>query len=496
MKRIFLAGMLSAVLVFLFAGCGSGGRESDNDIAYGRVITTDETSIQVELGNYDKEKGFTGSNREAVYDLPESVFYTDFKKGDLVTLILDGKDATVVMTAEEMAASSDASAETASKTSSYESAEALLVSDGTENVENSKTYVSGEAGKKCVLVKNRGDLILNSSNLTSSSEDSQAVLVTGYRSAILAENININTSGDGSQGFLAVASGEVTAQQVTLRTTGDGSPPLQAGKGSVIDVSEGVLNSAGASSPGIFSAGKISLTDSSAIAEESEGSVIEPGGSFTLKTSRLTAASESGIVFRSGDGSGSGSAAGKFTATGSSMVSGGAAAMFRVEGMRGVVNLINTNLTTASGVLADVAVESGDDESGSSAGTDAADEDGVVSSDAAAKLILSGCHQEFSGEIRCGRRGQVKLVLTEESSFRGAIDRTNTAGYSKIFLSKDSTWEVTADSYVDAVVNKKKDCSNITSQGYTVYYNGDNKANQWLKGRTIQLEGGGKLMPM
>lgn len=43
--------------------------------------------------------------------------------------------------------------------------------------------------------------------------------------------------------------------------------------------------------------------------------------------------------------------------------------------------------------------------------------------------------------------------------------------------------------------NEAEDCSNLYSEGYTIYYDADNEENAWLEGETIELDGGGRLTP-
>ena len=64
----------------------------------------------------------------------------------------------------------------------------------------------------------------------------------------------------------------------------------------------------------------------------------------------------------------------------------------------------------------------------------------------------------------------------------------------------DSRWELTGDSYINILQITKTDYLRknvrkyIRSNGYNVYYNSAN--NEWLEGRTYNLQGGGKLIPL
>ena len=80
------------------------------------------------------------------------------------------------------------------------------------------------------------------------------------------------------------------------------------------------------------------------------------------------------------------------------------------------------------------------------------------------------------------------------SCFKGAIDADHT-GSAILVLEKGSTWYMTDDSYISILNSEQKDCRNIGSTGYTLYYDSEEEENGWLNGRTHDLPGGGKLTP-
>ena len=56
-------------------------------------------------------------------------------------------------------------------------------------------------------------------------------------------------------------------------------------------------------------------------------------------------------------------------------------------------------------------------------------------------------------------------------------------------------WEVTGTSYVTALTDEDTTLANVHSNGYTIYYQADNRDNAWLKGTARDLPGGGRLLP-
>ena len=125
MKRFIMIGCLSWLLVFSLTSCSRSEAKSESNIAYGQVVKTDENTITVESGKYKYGDKFRGSGEEISYNLPENVFFDDFKKGDIVAVLLDGKDAVAVTgvnsTSEETAVKSGSS-----------SIDSLISTDGEE----------------------------------------------------------------------------------------------------------------------------------------------------------------------------------------------------------------------------------------------------------------------------------------------------------------------------------------------------------------------------
>ena len=164
----------------------------------------------------------------------------------------------------------------------------------------------------------------------------------------------------------------------------------------------------------------------------------------------------------------------KFMADGSSIEAVSNKALVQVTGIEGFVKMMDTDLTSANRVLADVRAD--EKKNGG-------------------KLLLYGVNQKYSGDMTCDKSSNVKLVLTEGSSYSGAFDAKGAAAYSKVYLSRNSAWNVTGDSHIDSLRNGDKKCRNIKSNGHTVYYDKNREANDWLGGKTLSLPGGGTLQP-
>lgn len=62
-------------------------------------------------------------------------------------------------------------------------------------------------------------------------------------------------------------------------------------------------------------------------------------------------------------------------------------------------------------------------------------------------------------------------------------------------LTKDSSFTLSDDNYVNSITNEDSSLSNIISNGHNIYYNSDDIANSWLGGKTVKFSDGGELIP-
>jgi hypothetical protein len=106
--------------------------------------------------------------------------------------------------------------------------------------------------------------------------------------------------------------------------------------------------------------------------------------------------------------------------------------------------------------------------------------------------------QTLSGNIVLDENSSVTVTLKNDSKLKGAINTDNKGEEMNLVLDSSSVWDVTADSYLNAIeffVGISGDSiSNIIGNGHTVYYN-KRKSNNALDGKTYNLAKGGKLLP-
>lgn len=442
MKKIIAAVALICMMLTTLSSCHGSSEESENNIAYGRVVKTDENTITVESGSYKYEGEFKGSGREVSYNLPEHVFFDDFKKGDIVAVLLDGKDATAVSNVK------DAEKSTATEASpDMKNIKAVVKADGEELEINDKTYQS-EVNNETVM------------------------MAVDERGRLDVDRTMAGTLGRKSPGMITLGGGLLEGSQVTVTTAGQDSPAVKACDGnSIIEFENSTLETEALRSPCVESAGNVSLSNVTATAQSSSAISLINGGIVNLKGSNVVSFGENAFNIAAGKSQDSGS---KLTIDHSTVESKGNGALIKITGAKTYVKMIGSQLMSDSDTLVDIRK----DKTGNGA-----------------RLLLYGVDQTFEGSILCDRQSKVKVVLTEGSIFTGALNTAGTAAYSKICLSKESVWNLTADSYAGSIVNGDETCANINSNGFNIFYDSSNVANKWLGGRTVELQGGGLLTP-
>lgn len=154
--------------------------------------------------------------------------------------------------------------------------------------------------------------------------------------------------------------------------------------------------------------------------------------------------------------------------------------MFFVTNTDAEIHLTSTKLSFGSGILLNAA---GNDGEWGTAGSNGGN------------VTMTAEDQTLEGDITADSISTVSLTLSN-STLSSAVNGGNSAKSLSLTLDAGSTWNVTGTSYLTAFTNADADCSNIQSNGYTVYYDAGSSANAWLNGATLSLPGGGSLAPM
>ena len=391
--------------------------------------------------------------------------------------------------------------------------------DGTEETASGDTVSSITAEENTILAKNGGSLKLDngtldkagdSSNadqsnfyalnaifavtqgstatisnttLTSDAEGSNAIFATGENASVTVDTVTIHTKGDSSRGLDATYNGTIIATNVDITTEGAHCAPVATDRGEgTMTVDGGTLSASGDGSPCIYSTGNITASNITGTATGSQAAVVEGKNSITLNSCDLTGAGENGIMLYQSTSGDAAEGTASLHASDSVISSTSEGPFFYITNTQAEATLQNTTLNYSSGILVNAA---GNDTNnwgtpGSNGGT----------------FQLTGIKQTFEGDIICDSISTVSVCLTDSSVFKGAVNEENTAKEINLSLDSTSTWEVTKTSYLTTLTNDDTSCSNIISNGNTIYYDSSQEANKWLNNETIFLEDGGSIAPM
>ena len=151
------------------------------------------------------------------------------------------------------------------------------------------------------------------------------------------------------------------------------------------------------------------------------------------------------------------------------------APMFFITNTKSTINLENTTLTYGSNILLSIKCANEWGNSGSNGGN----------------LELNATNQKLSGDIILDSLSSVDINL--KSSTLTSTVNNNKAKEVNISIDKNSKWNVEGNSYINTLKLTNNDLNLIKDNGHNVYY--DKEANEWLDGKTYNLQDGGKLIP-
>jgi hypothetical protein len=393
--------------------------------------------------------------------------------------------------------------------------------NGTTATQTGQMYTSSTTDQSGVYVLNSGNLTLTNCTVTTSGNTSsnENSSFYGLNAGVLATSVSqitltgckITTTGTGANGIFAYGTASITSTGDKYNMTGGGGHAIMCSGGGTITVNNDTAVTSGGSSSNIatdrgggtitinggsytangnnsaaiYSTGTIICTNATLIANGAEALVIEGSNKIVLNncTVKCTYNKWGSLLYQSMSGDASG-VDGYLTMTGGSFTyTGTAGGMF-----------YNTN-STANYTLNGVTLINNCDTLirciKGSWGGDAATSGGVTNF-IAKKQILTGL-------IHVDANSKAYVTLQDTSSLTGAINKANTANTIALTLDASSKWIVTATLYLttlsDASGISSTSITNITGNGFNVYYDATLSANSVLGGKTYSLVNGGVLAP-
>lgn len=381
-------------------------------------------------------------------------------------------------------------------TSSTTDLSAVKVTGGTLTLTNSTVSSSGNTsstdnssfyGLNAVILAyaSSGTAVINSSGNTVTSSGTGANGIFAYGSAsITTSGDKFTMTGDGGHAIMCSGGGTIVVTNDTAVTSGASSSTIATDRGGgTITVTGGSYTANGSRSAAIYSTGTITCTDATLVANGAEALVIEGSNKIVLNncTVKCTYSKWGSLIYQSMSGDASG-VDGYLTMTGGSFTyTGTAGGLFYNTNSTAYITLSGVSITNSCDTLLRCIKGSWGGSSASSGGI----------------THLTAKGQTLSGLIHIDASSTAYVILQESSAFTGAINKSNTASLVTLTMDSNSTWTVTADSYINGLITNPAisgtSVTNITGNGHNVYYT--KSTNSALGGLTYNLVNGGQLIP-
>ncbi len=274
----------------------------------------------------------------------------------------------------------------------------------------------------------------------------------------------ITTSKDNSGGIMTTGGGIMNATNLTINTSGTSSAAIRSDRGGgTVIVSKGTYKTTGKGSPAIYSTADITVKDATLVATASEGVVIEGKNSVTLENVEINDTNntlngqsttyKNIFLYQSMSGDAANGEA-VFTSK-NSIITTNKGDSFYVTNTTATINLENNRIVNndSTGNFLRIQKDSWGN-SGSNGGT----------------VSLNLTNQEANGNIVVDSISKLTMNLSNNSSFKGAINNTN-EGEVSLTIDKSSSITLTSDTYIKSLTNEDSTNSNINLNGYKLYVN-------------------------
>ena len=292
----------------------------------------------------------------------------------------------------------------------------------------------------------------------------------GDGTKVIIKDTTITTTGDGAGGTMTTGGGTTNAYNLMVTTNGQSSAAIRTDRGGgIVYVDGGTYTSNGLGSPAIYSTAEIHVANATLVSNLSEGVCIEGLNSIELTDCDLTANNtkcngnatfmDTIMIYQSMSGD---AATGNstFAMTGGSLTSKNGH-MFHVTNTNADIELNGVKLTNED--AANVLVSVCDD--GWNGGNN--------------KATFNAKAQDLVGAVLVGNNSTLALNLTGGTTFEGyvngnIVNATNQTvstevGTVTVTLDNNSTWTLTADSYVTEFNGT---AANVIANGHTLYVKG------------------------
>ncbi len=451
-KKLWLTIVLGAAVGL--SACGSAG---SSDGKNGSVVSQEKNSENQELER--------GSVSDSAVSSGDSAF---------------GKTASgQAVSGETIKNSTDGghAIEVDGKTESYE--DVKVVKTGNSEGDDADFYGENSA----VFATNGAVLNLTNIQVDSDGAHANAVFSYGKKTTVNISNSQINTSNNCSGGLMTTGGGTMNADNLVIYTKGNSSAAIRSDRGGgTVKVTKGSYTTDGTGSPVIYSTADITVSNATLTSTASQGVVVEGKNSVQLKDVTLTADNnkknsdkskyyQAVMIYQSMSGDAAQGAA-TFGMEGGTLINKNGDIFF-VNNTVATITLKNAQITNkdSKGIFLRAAAAGWGSE-GSNGGN----------------VTVKASKQTIKGDIVVDDVSTLNLYLADSSKFKGAVNSDGKAGSVYVELKGNSTWTLTADSYITSLTCAKK---SINLNGHTLYVNGKKyKAGTKSSGKAVEAKSG------
>jgi hypothetical protein len=317
---------------------------------------------------------------------------------------------------------------------------------------------SFEGVNAAVRVYGNATVTIEDCEITSDAENATGVFAYDGGTIYISDS-TVDVTGGGAGGIQVAGGGTLYAENLTVTSASKAAIRSDRGGGTLV-VTGGTYTSTGSSGcPAIYSTAEITVSDAECVSENSRAVIIEGKNSVTLENCTLSGNDQSTkegsikanvLLYQSSSGDAEDGTS-VFTMNGGTMTS-NSGAMFYCTNTSSVINLSDASfeLSDTGEFLIVSAGRWGSD--GSNGGN----------------CVLNAEEQTIEGTITVDDISSLEMNL-EQSDYAGAINSSGQAGTVVVNLSDDSTWTLTADSYISEF---EGNLDNVDTNGYHLYVDG------------------------
>ncbi len=378
----------------------------------------------------------------------------------------------------------EADKENESAVVAFKNTEVILSSNQiiTSGNTSSNDYSSFQGLNAAVLGRDESVIKMDHNKITTTGTGANAIFAYG-KSTIYSENDFIDCTARGGHGIMASGGGTIHAKNISMITRGANSGVIATDRGSgTITVDKAMVRAEGQDSPGIYSTGKITVSDADITATGAEIAVIEGSNSIVCNNCKMNYSFQNKwgvMIYQSFSGDAEGVDGHYEMNNGSLKSEDKTGPLFFVTNSNANIFLNHVAIENASGILLNASANRWG-RSGTNGGN----------------AHITATDQSLAGEIIGDSISSVYVNLKEKSGLNGCINHQHKAKYIEVTIDKSSNWSLTQDSYVDKIdcTISNNQITNIAGNGHNLYYSKDDNPN--LKGKTYLLENKGKLLPL